>query len=412
MNTCFILAFLRKNHKIRMLKYKSRLYKNKDRRMTKETEKLHVKIGYSHAKDEAEAIAEFVGMVDQPGTNIIVFFVSSDYDLMRLEKELKGRFKSPVIGCTTAGEISPMGYSQGGITGFSLASEELEVFSVMIPSLQTFDGKKTKGLVQSIQDKLEQAMKRSPEAGAFGLLFIDGLSIMEEQVTAILANAVEPVPIAGGSAGDDFKLKKTYVYSEGSFVSDAALITFFVTTLPFIPIKTQHFSATEKRLVITRASPEKRIVHEINGLPAAEEYARVVDLDVKDLTPLVFSECPVMLRFGGEYYVRSIQKVNDDGSLTFFCAIDEGLVLRVAAGENLVNNLDEALMNIRKEIPNIKLTIGFDCILRLLEVQNKKLQDGINPIFKRDRVIGFNTYGEQFNSVHVNQTFTGIVLGE
>jgi hypothetical protein len=27
-------------------------------------------------------------------------------------------------------------------------------------------------------------------------------------------------------------------------------------------------------------------------------------------------------------------------------------------------------------------------------------------------VTGFNTYGEQFNSVHVNQTFTGIVLGE
>jgi hypothetical protein len=25
-------------------------------------------------------------------------------------------------------------------------------------------------------------------------------------------------------------------------------------------------------------------------------------------------------------------------------------------------------------------------------------------------VIGFNTYGEQFNSVHVNQTFTGVAI--
>ena len=380
--------------------------------MTKGAEKLVVKQGYSRARDEAEAVAEFVGMVDQPDAVIVVFFASSDYDLMRLENELKGRFKSPVIGCTTAGEITPMGYSQGTITGFSLASDELDVFPFLIPSLQTFDGTKTEGLVRSIQDRLEQTRKKSPEAGAFGLLLIDGLSIMEEQVTAILANAVEPVPIVGGSAGDDLKLKKTYVYFDGSFVSDAALITFFVTTLPFIPIKTQHFSATEKRLVITKASPEKRIVYEINGMPAAEEYARVVGLDVNDLTPLVFSEYPVMLRFGGEYYVRSIQKMNKNGSLTFFCAIDEGLVLRVAEGENLVKNLDETLVKIRDEIPDVKLTIGFDCILRLLEVQNKKLQGEVNAIFQKNHVIGFNTYGEQFNSVHVNQTFTGIILGE
>jgi hypothetical protein len=119
-----------------------------------------------------------------------------------------------------------------------------------------------------------------------------------------------------------------------------------------------------------------------------------------------------MLRFGGEYYVRSIQRVNKDGSLTFFCAIDEGLVLRVAEGEHIVKNLEDAFDCIHEEIPNIKLTIGFDCILRLLEVKEKGLKKDIDRIFKKNFVIGFNTYGEQFGSVHVNQTFTGIVLGE
>ena len=119
-----------------------------------------------------------------------------------------------------------------------------------------------------------------------------------------------------------------------------------------------------------------------------------------------------MLRFGGEYYVRSIQKVNPDGSLTFFCAIDEGLVLRVAKGKNIVENLQQAFDDVRVYIPKIKLTIGFDCILRLLEVKNKKLQNEMNRIFVENYVIGFNTYGEQFGAVHVNQTFTGIVLGE
>lgn len=380
--------------------------------MSTHDDKLRVKYGYSQAKYEAEAVAEFFRMVDQPDASIIVFFSSTHYHLNRLEKELKSSFKAPVIGCTTAGEITPMGYTQGSITGFSLASEELDVFPYMIPSLHSFDGVKTGKLVRSMLKHLEQARTKRPEASAFGLLLIDGLSIMEEQVIAILANGLEPIPIVGGSAGDDFKLSQTHVYYDGSFVTDAALITLFITTLPFLPLKTQHFTATEKRLVITGATPEKRIVHEINGMPAAEEYARVVGLNVKDLTPLIFSEYPVMLRFGGEYYVRSIQKVNEDGSLTFFCAIDEGLVLRVANSENLEKNLSDALEKAREEIPNIRLTIGFDCILRLLEVQNKKLQEQVNPIFERNRVIGFNTYGEQFKSVHVNQTFTGIVLGE
>ncbi len=380
--------------------------------MTKESERLIVKQGFSQAKDTAQAAREFIKQVEQPDAAVVVFFASSNFDLTVLEKELKGKFSAPVIGCTTSGEITPEGYCQGTLTGFSIASDELEVFPYLIPSLQTFDGAKTENLIKSIQDKLAQTRKNRPEADAFGMLLIDGLSIMEEQVVAILANAIEPVPIVGGSAGDDFKLEKTYVYHNGIFVSDAALITLFVTTLPFVPFKTQHFTATDKRLVITKAAPEKRIVYEVNGLPAAEEYARAVGLSVKELTPMVFSEYPVMLRFGGEYYVRSIQKMNEDGSLTFFCAIDEGLVLRVAEGHNLVNNLDEALVKIREEIPDIKLTIGFDCILRLLEVQRKKLQKDVNAIFKKNKIIGFNTYGEQFKSVHVNQTFTGIVLGE
>ena len=258
----------------------------------------------------------------------------------------------------------------------------------------------------------QEIREAHPEHNLFGTLLIDGLSVMEEQVIAILADAVGDMPIVGGSAGDDIKFEKTFIYANGDFYSDAALFIVFETVLPFMQIKTQHFTASDNRLVITKALPEKRIVYEINGRPAAQEYARIVGLDVENINPQVFSTYPVMLRLGGKHYVRSIQKVNDDGSLSFFCAIDEGLVLRVASGVNLVENLNDTFKQVRQELPHIKLTIGFDCILRLLEVKQKQLEPQVNEIFKQNRVMGFNTYGEQYNSVHVNQTFTGIVLGE
>ena len=48
-----------------------------------------------------------------------------------------------------------------------------------------------------------------------------------------------------------------------------------------------------------------------------------------DLNSVPFADSPFVVKIDGANYVRSIQKVNPDGSLTFFCAIEEGLVLRV-----------------------------------------------------------------------------------
>jgi hypothetical protein len=35
----------------------------------------------------------------------------------------------------------------------------------------------------------------------------------------------------------------------------------------------------------------------------------------------------------------------------------------------------------------------------------------VGRIFAENKVIGFATYGEQYNAMHVNQTFTGVAIG-
>ena len=52
-----------------------------------------------------------------------------------------------------------------------------------------------------------------------------------------------------------------------------------------------------------------------------------------------------------------------------------------------------------------------DIALRRLESEREGIKDEIGKIFVDNNVIGFATYGEQFNSMHVNQTFTGIAIG-
>jgi hypothetical protein len=42
--------------------------------------------------------------------------------------------------------------------------------------------------------------------------------------------------------------------------------------------------------------------------------------------------------------------------------------------------------------------------------QGQMLQD-ISRLLTANTVIGFNTYGEQFGTMHMSQTFTGIAFG-
>ncbi|HOP39986.1 MAG TPA: FIST C-terminal domain-containing protein [Geobacteraceae bacterium] len=146
-------------------------------------------------------------------------------------------------------------------------------------------------------------------------------------------------------------------------------------------------------------------------MPAAEEYARLVGVDVRELNARYFAASPVVVMIDGTDYVRSIQKVNDDGSLSFYCAIEEGLVLRVAHGVDLVHNLEKAFKEIRQQIGVPQLVFGFDCVLRLLEIIQYDLKDQVEDIFLRNNTIGFSSYGEQFCGVHVNQTLTGCAIG-
>jgi hypothetical protein len=224
-------------------------------------------------------------------------------------------------------------------------------------------------------------------------------------------SALGEIPLIGGSAGDGLEFGHTYVYRDGAFRSDSAVIAVVETVLPFTTFKTQHFISTDDRVVVTEADPEHRVVGEINGRPAAEDYARLIGADVEQLDAGSFAAQPMVVLIDGTDYVRSIQKVNPDGSLTFFCAIEEGLVLRAARCGDLVADLEDAFAQLRDEIGEPQLVIGCDCILRKLEVVQRGIEDRVATLFRENNVIGFNSYGEQYGGVHVNQTLTGIAIG-
>ena len=372
-----------------------------------------IRRGVSSSMDPEVAAQELYDALYQPEMALCLFFCAPDYDLGALGRALASRFGTDanLIGCTTSGEITPTGYLKGSLTGVSIASRSFQVATRRIDGLKAFQVADGRDVANSAIKGLGSRLGAPSADNTFGLLLIDGLSCSEELVVSAIHQNCGDIQLFGGSAGDGVDFGATHLYHGGEFHTDCALFTLIQTDRPFTVFKTQHFVETDKKMVVTQADPARRIVTEINGLPAGREYARMVGLDVRELTPLIFATYPVIVKIGGEYFVRSIQKVNEDESLTFFCAIDEGIVLTVAEGIDLVDNLEALFRDVRASIGEPMLVLGCDCILRHLEIDQKELKPAVERIMMDNNVIGFSTYGEQYNAMHVNQTFTGVAIG-
>ncbi|ALS96837.1 FIST N-terminal domain-containing protein [Lacimicrobium alkaliphilum] len=371
----------------------------------------HVKLGQTCLTDAPAAARDFHQQVAQPGMGLVLFFCSSHYDLPALAEAMVTCFGDvPVIGCTTAGELGPQGYQDNSLSGASFPADSFFASSLCIQDL-----KKTKlNQIQRQTRDLEARHKDSKAetfTNSFALLLVDGVSQCEDALTRVIHNTMPTMPLLGGSAGDDLDFRQTLVFHQGEFHRDSAVLVLLSTSCPVAAIKSQHFAATDQRLVVTGAAPHKRLVTEINGLPAASEYARLTGVDEKDLNLMRFASSPVVVMINGKEYVRSIQQANPDGSLTFYSAIEEGLVFRVAHGVDLLNNLTTSLQQACADIGKPQVLLAFDCVLRKLELEQTGDKPQASELIKQYRTIGFNSYGEQYSGVHVNQTFTGMAIG-
>jgi hypothetical protein len=371
-----------------------------------------VRIAQSCEHDPREAVSELRAGLAQPDESLVIFFCSNEYERDELAAEMRRAFVSAeVVGCTTAGEIGPAGCHDHSIAAVSLSSRVCTAVAGRIEALQQFTIAQGQTFAQGLLRDLRQRAPRASRANTFAFLLVDGLAVREELVAHALQSGLGDVPLIGGSAGDGLSFGSTHVYSDGRFISDAAVLVLVSTPLPFAEFKTQHFVPTNRRLVVTEADPARRLVREINGRRADEEYARFLGIPAAELGPSHFATSPLVVVIDGADYVRSIQKVNSDGSLTFYCAIDEGVVLRVANGVDLVANLERALARVRAEVGPPQLVLACDCVLRKLAIVQNGLADRVAEIFRRHNAVGFNTYGEQFCGMHVTQTLTGIALG-
>ncbi|WP_253717290.1 FIST N-terminal domain-containing protein [Sphingomonas sp. AP4-R1] len=372
-----------------------------------------VRAASSDLADPVGAIEAVFRELDPLSLAGLILFCSSRYDLAAVADAISERSEGiTVIGCTSSGEISPEGISEGTITAIGFPAEHFAMSAMRFEALDQFDtGHAHRAVRELVASAAEHSRHLGPDISRAALFLVDGLSHREEMLTVTVQDALGEIPLIGGSSGDGLDFRETFVLHEGAFRRDAALVAILSSTHRMQAFRSQHYKPGKVKMVITGADPVDRIVHEVNAEPAAQEYARLAGVSIAELGPEVFASHPPMVRAGGEYYCRSIQSANPDGSLTFYCAIDEGVVLTLGEAHDVMHELEGLFDRLDEAVGGIDRVIGFDCVLNSVDLRQRQLRRDVSNLFAARRVVGFNTYGEQFHALHVNQSFSGLAIG-
>lgn len=372
------------------------------------------------AAGEQAAARDILAQVARAKPGFTALFCSTHYDLRELGRALKGDGLDRVVGAATGRAIGPAGFLGAGITAFHLPGDRFKVADALIENVTEFGLPDARALVQSLLRRL----RRGPDSGfphLFAMLLVDAEPRCEERLVAALGTELGGVPLVGGSAGDVYfnpllgqDSSSARVLHRGRAVRGGAVFCIVASRDPVLASSHHDFVPGRRRLVVTDADPDRRLVREIDGRNALKVYAAACGMKSVPMDVAAFAPYPLMIKVGGQYFARGVQRLYADGSVEFACAIEPGLVVTVARPVDMLQRLGEAFDTLTAALGPLELVIGFDCAARTVYMEQHRLTDAVCALFEKHNVVGFSTLGEQFNTIHVNNSFTclGVAAGK
>ncbi|MEE4154219.1 MAG: FIST N-terminal domain-containing protein [Erythrobacter sp.] len=367
----------------------------------------------SRAPCPQDAIAELARAIEGCQLAGGIIFCSSRYPRQQLAEAIDRNLGGfPLIGCTSAGEITGRGYDTDSLQFMGFPKDSFSFRVLHVTEIDGFDREEARRRVRHLAASArEDARWLGDAANQVALFLVDGLSHREELLTMTVQDALGDIPLIGGSSGDGLIFSETGVLFEGAFRSGTAAIVMLSSTRRIHVVSECFYEPGDVRMVVTAADAERRIVHEINAAPAADEYRRLAGAPGALLDTAFFAAHPPMVRTGGAYHVRAVQTANPDGSLTFYGAVERGIVLAVGEPVDRLARMEAFFERLREELDEIDHVLCFDCVLNRIDAENRQLAKGVSELYAANRVRGFNTYGEQFRAAHLNQTLSCLAIG-
>ncbi len=371
---------------------------------------LNIKNTNASGPDASSVVEKAVNSIKQDETKLVIFFASTKYDFNEVSKLFKDNFQDiDVIGCTTAGEIGPDGFVEGNISAISIAADDFETSTYVMKNIKTKSMMARNDLIKTAE---KIGIKTSDSENGFIITLIDGMQASEEKVMNAIASSFTNFPLVGGSAGDDLNFQQTFVSANGDVYTDAAVITFVRTSKKFFLYKENIYVPTDIEFKVTGIDISRRAITELNGKPAAEEYAKALGVSVEDL-PNHFMRNPLGRVILDNIFITAPREIIDNNGIAFYSLTLKDTIVKLLKPINAVEEARKTVQAIKQNLPDCKGVILFNCILRYLQFKNENICKEVSDEFAGcGSICGFSTYGEQLNNLQVSQTLTLIAFGE
>ncbi len=369
-----------------------------------------IRSAFTHEKNANAVVDALAAQFGDTQPKAIVFFCSHHHDGAAISGALKKRYgAADVIGCTTAGEFNDSRTGTDGVSAIALGGEKVKRAA---GALAKFGGSVDGGVKEAL-GRIGQSLGLDPREADpkqfVGIVLVEGLRGKEEEANEALGNAAPQLSFVGGSAGDNLEFKETRVFCNGEASNDGAALLLLEAAVPFTVAKTCSFEPTGKKFKVTKADVPNRVIYELDGKPVTQVYADAVGVSPEKLDGNVFMSHPVGLMIDQKPWIRSPQRVLPDGGLKFYCRVLEGMEIHLMRSTDLVGDTKGCLEGVRQELGGLSGGLTFNCILRRLELDAKKLHEPFLASLKGLQTAGFHTYGESWLG-HINQTFTALLF--
>jgi hypothetical protein len=312
--------------------------------------------GSSSAESAQAAGKEAAAKAKKGLSDIKLAFVyaSVAYDLNQLlsgvHEELPG---IPVLGNTSfTGVITPEGFITGdkGFAGIlALGGGDVTVGVAGRP----------KGSCprETGREAAREAIKNSGKTGAPAYFYMAAPPGEEEFVLKGVSDVIGRVPWFGGSAADNSIAGEWKLFAGDQVFADGIVLAFFYTGKPAVNLFTGAYRETGDVGIITKVR-DKRVLVEIDGVPAVKKYAQWRGLEPDSLkggnllVSTITSPLGVKDRLGDLIAIRHPMNGNDDYSMNVGANLAEKTaVIRMEASvDELVDSASKTLEELKTKM--------------------------------------------------------------
>ncbi|PWW82274.1 MULTISPECIES: FIST signal transduction protein [Prosthecochloris] len=369
---------------------------------------LTVGVGTSHLENSHDAGAEACKLAfekTEGKADVLIVFGAMRFDHKALLSGINAvAGEVPMVGGTTAGEISPEGFSEGSVVVMAITSPMLTFDPGIGLHMSNDEDACARALIADICSGavIEEASSLLVFPNGMGG---DGLKVLKG-LQDVLGKSFE---IVGGYLGDDMRFKHTFQYYNGRVYRDAIvglLVSLKGDFRTGIGVRSG-FESIGNSFYCT--SSEGNVVKEFDNVSALGLYREFLGEERFKRLPGICMEYPFGLidedaGSSGERYFQLRCGLNVDkkeGTITFTASIPEGSAVTLTSGSrgDVINGAREAAQQAMGRLRGVKpeLIVMFSCVGRKL-VLGRRTSEEVEVVRKclgyDVPIIGFYTYGE------------------